>query len=155
MGQVGPQSLDYKQNRTLYNSNRNGIVVYLFEVFRRNNYIYQGEVYLAGEPYQETQPDVNGDPRLVWVFPLRMKEGQKEVLIPSEDIKSKELIQEKEANKLDDEELRRRASFAPGKPGVRNVTSNGYDRNAYVSEYAKRRANGICQLCEQPAPFSR
>ncbi len=27
------------------------------------------------------------------------------------------------------------------------------ERNAYVTEYAKRRANGICQLCEQPAPF--
>ena len=28
-----------------------------------------------------------------------------------------------------------------------------YIRNKYVSEYAKRRAGGICQLCEQPAPF--
>jgi 5-methylcytosine-specific restriction protein A len=26
-------------------------------------------------------------------------------------------------------------------------------RNPYVTELAKRRANGICQLCEQPAPF--
>ncbi len=26
-------------------------------------------------------------------------------------------------------------------------------RDAYISQYAKERANGICQLCKQPAPF--
>lgn len=33
------------------------------------------------------------------------------------------------------------------------TSSGSYVRNRYVSEYAKRRANGICQLCGQPAPF--
>jgi 5-methylcytosine-specific restriction endonuclease McrA len=28
-------------------------------------------------------------------------------------------------------------------------------RNPYVSEYAKKRAKGICQLCGNPAPFSK
>jgi 5-methylcytosine-specific restriction protein A len=36
---------------------------------------------------------------------------------------------------------------------VRNAVTTIYERNAYVSEYAKRRANGICQLCEREAPF--
>ena len=27
-------------------------------------------------------------------------------------------------------------------------------RDPYIAEYAKRRANGICQLCSMPAPFS-
>ena len=29
-----------------------------------------------------------------------------------------------------------------------------YRRDPYVKEYAKRIANGICQLCNQPAPFN-
>ena len=29
-----------------------------------------------------------------------------------------------------------------------------YERNVYVAELAKRRANGICQLCDHPAPFA-
>ena len=32
-------------------------------------------------------------------------------------------------------------------------TTNTYGRNKYVSEYAKRRAHGICQLCRNQAPF--
>lgn len=28
------------------------------------------------------------------------------------------------------------------------------ERNPYIAEYAKRRANGICQLCGMPAPFN-
>ncbi|KKI90673.1 restriction endonuclease [Bacillus sp. SA1-12] len=155
MGLEGPQSLDYKQNKTLNNSNREGTTttLYLFEVFQKGQYIYQGEVYLADEPYTETQPDKNGTPRKVYVFPLKLMDGQEKVLISKNAVESKEQIQEKEAKKLNDDELKKRTSYAPSKPGSRNVTTNGYERNAYVSEYAKRRANGICQLCEEPAPF--
>ena len=33
------------------------------------------------------------------------------------------------------------------------MRSKSYERNAAVSELAKRRANGKCQLCDQNAPF--
>ena len=33
------------------------------------------------------------------------------------------------------------------------VQSQQYIRNVYVVQHAKRRANGICQLCGCPAPF--
>lgn len=33
------------------------------------------------------------------------------------------------------------------------TSSGSYVRNKYVSDYAKRRAKGICQLCGKPAPF--
>ena len=53
------------------------------------------------------------------------------------------------------EELRRKAiqHSAPATLRYQSSTST-YIRDRYVSEYAKRRANGICQLCEQPAPFN-
>lgn len=52
------------------------------------------------------------------------------------------------------EDLRRKATqrSAPGILRYQPETSS-YVRDRYVSEYVKRRANGICQLCGQPAPF--
>jgi 5-methylcytosine-specific restriction protein A len=49
--------------------------VHLFEVFDRGRYIYAGEVELVARPYQEEQPDVEGRPRQVWMFPLKLKQG--------------------------------------------------------------------------------
>ncbi|MDE6024077.1 MAG: HNH endonuclease [Lachnospiraceae bacterium] len=39
------------------------------------------------------------------------------------------------------------------KPKLRESTVTQRDRDPYLAEYAKRRAKGICQLCENPAPF--
>lgn len=36
---------------------------------------------------------------------------------------------------------------------IRNQLTHIYTRNKYVSEYAKRRAGGKCQLCGRLAPF--
>lgn len=153
MGLEGDQSLGFSQNKTFYNSNREDITLYLFEVHIPARYRYMGEVYLAGEPYQEIQPDKNGTARTVYVFPLKIKENEPKVVIPDIELKFKNKFQERNAERLNNDELKKRAKFAPKKPGTRPVSSRDFERNAYVSEYAKRVANGICQLCEQPAPF--
>jgi len=71
MGLHGDQKLDGNQNRTLYESNTNGVDLHLFEVVQMGKYEYQGPVKLAGKPYQETQRDANGVLRKVWMFPLK------------------------------------------------------------------------------------
>lgn len=38
-------------------------------------------------------------------------------------------------------------------PEQRMVTSSRYERDPYIAVYAKERANGVCQLCHQDAPF--
>lgn len=38
-------------------------------------------------------------------------------------------------------------------PEQRMVTSSRYDRDPYIAVYAKERADGVCQLCRQEAPF--
>lgn len=43
--------------------------------------------------------------------------------------------------------------YSSYEPRRYETSSGSYERNKYVSDYAKRRANGICQLCGQPAPF--
>ncbi|PAB61355.1 HNH endonuclease [Anaeromicrobium sediminis] len=152
MGQVGDQSINSSQNKTLNESSSNGVEVYLFEVFKKKEYTFMGQVELAGEPYQEDQTDKNNDMRKVWVFPLKLV-SDKRVILSAETIKVKQEKKRKEAENLDDETLLKRARQSKKGTGTRTVSTTTYERNVYVSELAKRRANGICQLCEEAAPF--
>lgn len=63
------------------------------------------------------------------------------------------LREQEEAKKLDDISLKKRAKKAKVLPQKYFVSIAKYIRNQYVVEYAKRKANGICQDCFQPAPF--
>ncbi|PAB60986.1 P-loop NTPase fold protein [Anaeromicrobium sediminis] len=71
MGQNGDQDINGAQNKTLNESNSNGVDVYLFEVFKKREYTYVGQVELAGNPYRDEQIDINNNLRKVWVFPLK------------------------------------------------------------------------------------
>lgn len=74
MGLYGDQSIDYLQNKTLAESKTNGVVVYLFESFASNSYIYRGIVELDKEPYYEIQRDELGKARKVIKFSLKVKQ---------------------------------------------------------------------------------
>jgi 5-methylcytosine-specific restriction protein A len=152
-GRLGDQIISGTQNKTLAESGRNGVDLYLFEVFKSGEYRFQGNVELAGEPYQEPQPDEQKHERLVWVFPLRIKSGSP-VPIAQNDFSVAVATREKRARKLSDEEIKKRAASAPKQSGRRQVVGDRYERNPYVAEHAKRRANGICELCKTPAPFA-
>ncbi len=152
MGQKGDQSLDFAQNKTLAESDNNGVGVYLFEVFIDKKYSYIGQVELSSPPYFEKQPDEGGNIRNACVFPLKLKSG-KAPAISSEYSKIAYEKKEKQARKLSNEEIQNRAKNAKKKPGHRDTVSQQYDRDPWVAEHAKRRANGICKLCLQPAPF--
>ena len=54
---------------------------------------------------------------------------------------------------LSDQELLELARKNKEKPKKKSVVTKTYSRSPYVSEYAKRRAKGCCQLCGTPAPF--
>lgn len=62
-------------------------------------------------------------------------------------------LNQKETKKLSIEELANKAQKAPRTPKKKEVFSTQYIRNPEVAELAKRKANGICQLCEKDAPF--
>jgi 5-methylcytosine-specific restriction enzyme A len=153
MGRIGDQKLDFQQNKTLAESSTNGVDIYLFEVFRENEYVFMGQVELAGQPYQGEQLDIENNLRLVWIFPLRLKGNTKPIEIPQEWIETKNQYREQKAKKLSDEELNARAKHASKKAVKRSTSTTSYERDPYVSEYAKRWANGICQLCDKEAPF--
>lgn len=153
MGQIGDQSLDFMQNKTLAQSGTNGVAVHLFEVHKPHVYTYVGEVALAQQPYQETQSDAEGSNRKVWVFPVTPKTGAVPA-IPVEVYRDLEERKAKQARKLSDEEVARRARQTQrDEVGVQSATVTQHKRNPYVAEEAKRRAKGVCELCEEPAPF--
>ena len=55
---------------------------------------------------------------------------------------------------LDISELARRAAMAnPVPQKIALAATPGYVRDPYIAAYVKRLANGICELCEQPATF--
>jgi len=152
MGKNGNQVLEGNQNRTLAESKTNGVEVHLFEVLESTKYIYQGVVTLCGAPYQEDQEDEAGSLRKVWMFPLSTIGHITVVTESAFDSYSK--AQERKAKSFSVTELERKAKERSStKAAYRSVTSNTYIRDPYVAEYAKERAHGVCQLCEQPAPF--
>jgi 5-methylcytosine-specific restriction protein A len=152
MGQTGDQSLTSTQNKTLAESDRNNVGVHLFEVDREGEYRYQGLVELAANPYQEMQPDQFQTDRVVWVFPLKLKEGSS-VPVSKQEFQSSQVLREKKIKNLSDEELTIKAQKAPKRAGERTVTGTQYERDPYVSMLTKRRAKGICELCNSEAPF--
>lgn len=66
-----------------------------------------------------------------------------------------QLIAESEAKSLSNSELYEKAKQQGSiKPIERITTTSTYVRSPYIAEASKRRAKGICQLCEKPAPFN-
>ena len=68
-GQRGNQTYT-GANKDLLNSEENNLPVYLFVVFKNQQYTYYGRVFLNGEPYFENELDVDGNDRKVIRFPL-------------------------------------------------------------------------------------
>lgn len=153
MGMKGDQSLAFAQNKTLAESNLNGVDIHLFEVFVEREYQYIGQVQLSDTPYFESQLDENNTLRQACIFPLRLKDGS----VPSISLEyalNPFEQKAKKARKLSDEDVKRRAQNARKFAGSRITTNQQFDRDPWVIENAKREANGICQLCEKPAPFA-
>lgn len=153
MGLAGDQNINFMQNKTLAQSNINGVSVYLFEKHRDKEYTFAGQIKLVASPYQEEQIDNERKLRKVWIFPLKLASGQGLPLVPEEVIKERYKREQRKAQRLSQEELEQRAKRARNHASIRNSSVSTYERDPYVAEYTKRRANGYCQLCQKLAPF--
>lgn len=142
-------------------SNTLSLDVHLFETVENRQHIYRGKVILIDTPYFINERDSDGHMRKVVKFPLLAEhdvihvEKAPKVAAPkklsAEAIKAKALAasqhnRELAAQTTKKEERKVRAAS-------RKVVSVVYDRDENIALYAKQRAKGICQLCEQPAPF--
>lgn len=143
MGKYGDQTLKGNQNQTLYDSDTNGIAVYLFEVMTKAVYTFRGQVKLSDTPYQTDQPDEEGRVRKVWIFPIT----------PVDDMKDLENPDPAKVAKLPVKELvvRSQMTSTPHEPKLTQTTV--YHRDEYLKEAVKRIADGKCQMCGKDAPF--
>jgi 5-methylcytosine-specific restriction enzyme A len=153
MGLTGDQSLSSAQNRTLTESLKTGIPVHLLEALDPLKYTYAGEVELIGAPYQEEQLDNKEHARKVWMFPVKLKSGGVIPILTDEQARAIEQSHARIAHRLSMEELQVRAKMAKKQPSVRTAQASAFVRDAAVAEYVKRLANGLCDLCDKPAPF--
>ncbi|WP_271828934.1 hypothetical protein [Commensalibacter communis] len=151
MGLLGDQEL-VRQNKTLYQSQTNGIDIHLFERFKQKNYIYIGQMYLAGEPYTEYQMDTENNNRKVYIFPLKSK--LVDFHIPTEVIDHFRHDRQNNVQKLSNDQLEKIALKVKPNRAERLCITQVYSRSIYLSEWVKRLARGICQLCLQQAPFN-
>lgn len=97
---------------------------------------------------------VEGKGKGIWgLRPEYLKSDDTE--IPLEVLIKKERQIASSTASLSDEQLISKANQAQSfSPRKRNVRSTVYERNIFVSEHAKRRAHGRCQLCGKDAPFA-
>jgi 5-methylcytosine-specific restriction protein A len=152
MGIKGDQDINFMQNKTLAKSDENGVDVFLFEVTKPKVYTYRGRVRLAAKPYTANQKDKDGNDREVWIFPLKIV--SETPLITEKEFIQKQEQEEKKASSLPFEELKRRAQNAVKNKATKEATTKVYPRDPNVAAYAKKRANGFCQLCDNTAPFN-
>lgn len=155
MGQQGAQSLDFMQNKILSQLKINKVRAYLFEVFKKREYTFAGEICLAGEPYTEIELDKKGAARKVYKFPLEILNNN---YAPPEQLvrAANKKIEYKMYNKSDKDIMRiaeQQSEYNIGKSLKREVIATRYERNLAIREYALRLANGVCQLCNRKAPF--
>ena len=153
-GRSGDQDLYYRENKILAGSRRTKLPIYLFESSNKV-YTYRGEVFLSEDPYQTTKPDKDGLMRKVWIFPLSLVNDDKATnIVTKEYIDEYEKEKKKQVKKLSVDQLKNQAIKSSSKTSsYRQAISRQYTRNQSIARYTKLKANGICELCEKPAPF--
>ncbi|HII97968.1 MAG TPA: HNH endonuclease [Methanoregula sp.] len=154
MGLSGEQSLSLQQNRALADSKENGTVLHLFEVFLEGDYVYIGEVELSDSPYRSRQPDSEQNLRDVFIFPLQLKGGKHPLHATKALPATEAAVAPKPLRRMPMDELEFQARYSLKDNQKHTVVSEVYQADELVSEYARRRAGGTCQLCNRPAPFA-
>ena len=70
-----------------------------------------------------------------------------------EDIELSETLKLKEVKKLSQEEIKEKAKMVNPEVSTKEVVTVYRERSQVIAEYTKNRANGICDLCGEEAPF--
>jgi 5-methylcytosine-specific restriction protein A len=143
VGQEGDQSWS-GLNKSLATHAADGRRVFLFErVPDREPTVvtYVGEVEYVTHR-EDTLPDVNGDMRTVYRFELRPVGG--------DEVESPVSLAEASLEEL--YAIAERAA-PDGSPAAVRSTKQTYARSEAVRAFALRMADGVCQGCEEPAPF--
>lgn len=152
-GSIGDQKIN-GLNKRVAESNFNGYRLFYFEVYKNKEYTFKGEVILTEKAFFEKEPDSNNNIRKVVKFKLRLKKEEDIVYVSEEALEEAKCEEEKKIKKLSSSELAKSAIYVNTEPRTTKVVSDTYNRDLKVKQYTLRRAQGVCDLCEQPAPFT-
>ena len=155
-GLRGDQELNlFNNNLKLAESKKRGINLYLFEQFKEKELTYRGQVILVGDVKSEIQKDIDGNPRKAYIFPLQIIDTDRgKSLLDINRVLAYQIELDEIARRLTPKKLLEKISSKnTTKSSKRTITSVVYERDPNVSEFVKRRANGLCDLCKKRAPF--
>jgi len=146
-GQVGDMEM-LRGNAAIRDHAKNGKRLHLFEYVEKGKVRYIGEArYL--DYHSATRPDQRGSLRNAFVFQLE--------LLPEDGgmpLDKLEKGRAKPLKKMSLAELRVLArSKTPAEAPIKQAVQTIYMRSEAVKLYALKRSKGICEACEQPAPF--
>lgn len=153
MGTIGDQKITFGQNKTLAAAKQKNIGVYLFESYKENEYYFCGEVELFGSIFTAKELDAKGKLRNVLKFPLHKIDDSNKTIVDIEDIENSEKEKAKIVRSFSKEEIKAKVKNINSNIVAKEVKTVYRERNQFVAEYTKIRANGICDLCGKPAPF--
>ena len=124
--------------------------IFLFVKFESNKCIYKGEVRLKEQPFLKPRHD---DPsRSVYIFPLQLMRVNEEQNLQSYN-KAALQAYSVELGKLYKKVKGKTSNNQSLVPQKHEAIHSVYARNPEISTYAKRRAKGVCDLCNQKASF--
>ena len=93
--------------------------------------------------------------RLKWVVNQKNTDFFRDIIVPDVETIDEEFekaVKKEESKPLD--QLEKAAKKNASKPVVSVVQTKTYHRDPTIAAYVKKRANGVCQLCGQKAPFN-
>ncbi|MCD7893422.1 MAG: helix-turn-helix domain-containing protein [Erysipelotrichaceae bacterium] len=135
------------QEKKLALSSSNKTTLYLFDSYEKGIYNYRGIVKLISEPYivDEYNLILNNNQK-VWKYQLK--------LIDQNDYLSYDFIKHiNKTNTLKGSESKEKTKLINREICEMVLTKKYIISNPEIEKYVMNRANGICELCEKPAPF--
>lgn len=128
--------------------------VFLFEKIKPNKYYYKGEVDV--DPVIKQKQNVLDEDfklRTVIQFTMTLKEENLGFTYTEDDCLIIENNKKKAVEKLKPEVIHELAKSKKEDNKCKYVNIKQYNRDQTISKDTKNRANGICDLCDQTAPF--
>lgn len=147
-GQVGDMQF-VRGNRAIRDHIEDGKKLLLFTDIGKGKVVYEGEFRMLGSHFEE-KPDTTGSQRTAIVFELEPMAGAEQFETTEDETKFKRQV----LGRLSDEALRELAVKVAHSTASKTLRRYIARRRAdAIRIYAKRRAAGVCEACQKPAPF--
>ncbi|MEK5142612.1 NUDIX domain-containing protein [Paenibacillus sp. FSL M7-0134] len=138
---------NYKYNASIINSAQNKTPIYLFTK--------DGTVLNLNGLYEFESHHYNSEDGSRWFILNKLNSLNMQSSVTTKEYLHEVDKQVKKAKRSTDQDRKARLNNAPKKPESVPVITTAYKRNPDVIVEVLKRANGICEICYQPAPFLR